>query len=214
MATAYLSESSRMERKHYFSGWPRPASTKFLEPLGNLAIHCLSRAARRVSTHLSKELALYELTLSDVEALREMGKTRRTSPTALARALGMSKGGISKLTDRLVNGLWITKKVDPCDRRCRVLELTKPAREMIPSLALLEATVDYKAFSVLGSEKWSDVPRALLLVGRRLSVMWQEEQELEEPTATATPDRSTPGTVRATSLDPKQAPLSWYAEFC
>jgi DNA-binding MarR family transcriptional regulator len=202
-----------MERAPYSAYWPRPRSTHLLEPLGNLAIHCLTRAARRVSARLADEFAWYDLRLSDVEALREMCKSVCTSPTALARALGMSKGGISKMLVRLERDLWITKTVDSTDRRCRVLTLTAGGKDLIRSLAEMEEDVDREAFGVLGKKMWSDLPRALLHVGRKkLPSIAVAGPEVTAMTAPQSP--SAPGTGRATSHGPKRAVLGSFAKFC
>ena len=130
---------------------------------GTLAMHWLKRAERRVSRRFAAILKGYALIDSEWQALREMYKPGRTSPLAIAGAIGMSKGGASKLIARLVYLDMVRKEVDPLDRRRRVLGLTELGERIVPILASAEITTDEEFFRPLKSPLPETLRRALKL---------------------------------------------------
>src|SRR5882724_6732828 len=107
-----------------------------------LCSYWLKRADRRVSSTFARELKGSGLIASEWAALREMYGPGRTSSVGLAPALGMTKGGASKLIDRLVRKGLVTRRVGELDRRCRPVRLTYPARALVRYLAMLEEAND------------------------------------------------------------------------
>jgi DNA-binding MarR family transcriptional regulator len=190
-----------MERESNTRRLPRgywtPTSHE-LEPLGKLGIHRLNGAARRVSKRLVRAFAKFGLTLSGVEVLREMCRPWSTSQTMLARTLGMSKGGISKLITRLEAAGLVDRTVDTTDRRCRVLRLTDLATSLMPLLVWIEHETDCEAFDPLDAETSREVTRALLLVGKN-----------RLPTSAVASVRAVAQAVRAYSLRQRGQPLRW-----
>ncbi len=59
------------------------------------------------------------------------------APSALAERLGMTRGSISKLADRLEAKTLIERSADQDDGRYQSLALTKAARGFVPQLATL-----------------------------------------------------------------------------
>jgi DNA-binding MarR family transcriptional regulator len=103
----------------------------------------------RFSTQLGRELKKCNLIASEWAALRELYRPSPLSPLDVARALGMSKGGASKLIDRLVEKALVEKKTSTFDRRHRAVSLTVYGRSLVPSLALFEATTHRQFFRPL-----------------------------------------------------------------
>src|SRR5262249_41701804 len=64
----------------------------------------------------------------------------------------MTKGGASKLIDRLQIRGWMRKAVDPADRRCRILTLTLEGKWAVDKLATVEYLNDIRCFRRLGRE--------------------------------------------------------------
>jgi DNA-binding MarR family transcriptional regulator len=102
----------------------------------------LKRADRRVSNSFAGYLKGSGLIASEWAALREMYGPGRTSSISLASAIGMTKGGASKLIDRLVRKGFASRKVGEFDRRCRPVRLTRRGRTLVPYLAMLEEVTD------------------------------------------------------------------------
>jgi DNA-binding MarR family transcriptional regulator len=84
-------------------------------------------------------------------ALRELYRPQRWSPVALGHAIGMSKGGASKLVSRLVAKGLAVKASNESDRRFRSVGLTGQGRELVVFLAALEKDTDRECFAPLGN---------------------------------------------------------------
>jgi len=193
---------------------PRPV----IQVPQSLTLYWLKRAERRVCGRLASELKECGLIPSEWEALREIyqsrqaGKAGRTSPLALARALKMSKGGASKLIDRLVKRKLLRKKVADFDRRSRVVGLTMKGEELVPYLSILEFSTDFEAFRSLGVKMQRRLLEALKVVvsGRRqLPTM-----EISRTAKTPPPQAPAPENDPAKDVDPGRDLLDWCARFC
>jgi DNA-binding MarR family transcriptional regulator len=187
---------------------PRPP----IQQAETLTIHWLKRVERRVCGKLARELKELGLITSEWEALREMYKPDRTSPLALARALRMSKGGASKLIDRLVKKKLVRKKVAAFDRRCRVVGLTMKGEQLVPYLSLMEFSTDYEAFRRLGGKmhrKLLEALRAVILGRLKLPTM-----QIPLPTEIPPPQAPVRESAPAKDVDPARVLLDWSAGFC
>jgi DNA-binding MarR family transcriptional regulator len=111
-----------------------------------LCSYWLKRAHKRVSSSFARKLKAYDLIASEWAALREMYRPGRTSPVALATALGMTKGGASKLVDRLVRKGFARKEIGESDRRYRPVVLTGRGKNLVPDLAMCEEDIDRQYF--------------------------------------------------------------------
>jgi DNA-binding MarR family transcriptional regulator len=111
-----------------------------------LCNYWVKRADRRVSSRLADTLKVYGLIASEWAAMHEMYKPGRTSSLGLAPAIGMTKGGASKLVDRLVKKGFAKRSVGELDRRCRPVRLTKRGRDLVVYLARREEDIDREFF--------------------------------------------------------------------
>jgi DNA-binding MarR family transcriptional regulator len=91
----------------------------------------LKRAETQVSRKLASELKLSGLIGSEWAALQEMYRPGRTSSVSLAAVIGMTKGGASKLIDRLVKKGLVRRSVGEIDRRCRPVGLTRRGKCLV-----------------------------------------------------------------------------------
>jgi DNA-binding MarR family transcriptional regulator len=71
------------------------------------------------------------------------------SPLDIARAIGMTKGGASKLVDRLVKKGLARKTVSEFDRRFRPVDLTERAERLVRNLARFADQVECELFDIL-----------------------------------------------------------------
>jgi DNA-binding MarR family transcriptional regulator len=106
---------------------------------------------KRFSRNFTKLLEAWDLIPSEWTALRELCRPQWMSPVELGQAIGMSKGGASKLVDRLVRKGYVRKEVPEFDRRFRSVGLTRYAREVMPLLASIAKEVDREFFGPLGN---------------------------------------------------------------
>lgn len=74
-------------------------------------------------------------------------------PSALARRMGMTKGAISKLADRLEARGLVERRTDPQDGRAQLLRLTEAGAALVPLLAAMADTNDAAFFGVLAEEE-------------------------------------------------------------
>ena len=94
---------------------------------------------RFVSNHVShsfaRKLETSEVTVAEWVVMREMFGDEEISPGVLAERIGMTRGGVSKLVDRLVSKKLITRRERSDDRRFQSIALTAAGRRLIPRLA-------------------------------------------------------------------------------
>ena len=83
--------------------------------------------------------------------MREMFDDEETSPGVLAERIGMTRGGVSKLVDRLVSKKLITRRERSDDRRFQSIALTTVGRRLIPQLAAMADQNDVEFFHPLSA---------------------------------------------------------------
>ena len=110
---------------------------------------------RFVSNHVShafaRKLVASGVTVAEWVVMREMFDDQETSPGVLAERIGMTRGGVSKLVDRLVGKKLITRRDRRDDRRFQSIALTAAGRRLIPQLAALADQNDEEFFHPLST---------------------------------------------------------------
>jgi DNA-binding MarR family transcriptional regulator len=139
----------------------------------SLVSHWLYLADTRFSGRFARKLREWNLIASEWAALREIYQSGRQSPVDLARAIGMSKGGASKLVSRLVKKGLVRKTVGRFDRRFRAVGLTRPGEDLVPHLAILERGADHRFFHKLPIKMRHRFLEALKLVACRKMQMYR-----------------------------------------
>ena len=109
---------------------------------------------RFVSNHVSSRFrGLVEangVTVSEWVALRQLYHSEQpSSPRALIEALGMTKGAVSKVLDRLERKGLAERRSDPEDGRAQGVLLTAKGRRWVPRLAALADENDAHFFDAL-----------------------------------------------------------------
>jgi DNA-binding MarR family transcriptional regulator len=89
----------------------------------------------------------YGLNRTDMRALDILGRAGPLAPTALARLLGFTTGGVTTVLDRLEKAGYIRRRPDPGDRRRQLVETTQAtaARDEEVFGDLIRATRDLLA---------------------------------------------------------------------
>ena len=125
---------------------------------------------RYVSNHVSHafslKLAARGVTVAEWVVLRELYEGE-TAPSALADRLGMTRGAISKLADRLIAKALIVRRAIAGDRRFQSLALTRQGRAVIPKLAALADENDQEFFAALDRETRETIAAAMKDIVRR-----------------------------------------------
>jgi DNA-binding MarR family transcriptional regulator len=142
----------------------------------SLCSYWLKRAEKCVSGSLAQELKARGIIASEWAAIRELSSGPiRLSPVEVARAIGMTKGGASKLVDRLVKKGLAKKTVGEFDRRFRAVELTERGEELVTHFAMLEGNADREMFGNLARRRrLLQALKRVVLARRREPVdIWQ-----------------------------------------
>ena len=121
-----------------------------------------------VSQDFARRLAGEGVTVAEWVFLRALYDEVSLSPSVLAEKMGMTKGAISKLSERLIEKRLVTRAKDEKDRRAHHLALSVEGRAKVPQLAALADANDAEAFGVLSAEEHAELDRLLkALVERR-----------------------------------------------
>ena len=107
--------------------------------------------SNHVSNGFSQKLAAREVTAAEWVLLRMIYAHDVGAPNRLARDLGMTKGAISKLVDRLVVKGLAAKAQMASDRRHQDVWLTPAGRALVPELAALADANDAEFFGHLSA---------------------------------------------------------------
>lgn len=125
---------------------------------------------RYVSNHVSHAFALklegVGVTVAEWVVLRELYDSE-SAPSALAEQLGMTRGAISKLADRLIAKDLIVRRANASDRRFQSLALTDQGRTITPKLAALADKNDAEFFADLDIETRERIMGAMKDIVRR-----------------------------------------------
>jgi DNA-binding MarR family transcriptional regulator len=105
---------------------------------------------RFVSNHVSHafagKLAACGVTVAEWAVMRQMFESAATAPSDVAARMGMTRGAITKLVDRLAEKGLLTRAPGRGDRRYQVLRLTAEGRGLVPKLAALADSNDAEFF--------------------------------------------------------------------
>lgn len=127
----------------------------------------LRMVSNAVSQDFARKVAGEGVTVAEWTFLRALYDVEALAPSALADRMGMTRGAISKLADRLVEKGLISRVDDPDDRRAQSLSLTAEGRQKVPILARLADINDAEYFSALNAEERLALDRLLKLLAER-----------------------------------------------
>lgn len=107
-------------------------------PVSALTDH-LGYWMRFVSNHVShafaRRLEGIGVTVAEWVVLRELYDVTSLPPSLLADRMGMTRGAVSKLAERLRAKGFIEREADPKDGRAHMLALTPEGRRLVPDLS-------------------------------------------------------------------------------
>lgn len=112
---------------------------------------------RFVSNHVShafaRKLEQSGVTVAEWVVMREMFGESQTSPSIVAGRIGMTRGAITKIVDRLLHKGLVTRRESSGDRRYQEIALTAAGRRLIPALAALADQNDEEFFHPLSRKE-------------------------------------------------------------
>jgi DNA-binding MarR family transcriptional regulator len=123
--------------------------------------YLLRMVSNAVSQEFARKVAGEGVTVAEWVMLRSLYDSDAISPSALARKMGMTRGAISKLAERLWEKGLIERAGNPEDKRGHSLSLSAAGLRKVPLLAGLADENDVAFFAVLSAEE-QDGLRGLL----------------------------------------------------
>lgn len=121
-------------------------------PVSSIETH-LGYWLRFVSNHVShafsRKVEERGVTVAEWVLLRELYDRDGAAPSEIAARLGMTRGAISKLADRLAAKSLAARSSAGEDRRYQKLELTPAGRALVPKLSALADRNDAEFFGHL-----------------------------------------------------------------
>lgn len=143
-------------------------------PLDGHLGYWLRFVSNQVSHAFATKLAARGVTGAEWVVLRELFERDAVAPSALAERLGMTRGAISKLAERLAAKELITQGPDPTrrphDRRFQTLALTPAGRALVPELSALADRNDAEFFGHLAPGERAVIEEAMKGIVRRLGL--------------------------------------------
>jgi len=120
---------------------------------------------RFVSNHVShafaRRLEGQRATVAEWVVLRELYEAEAMAPSELAERLGLTRGAITRLADRLLAKALLTRTQEAGDRRRRQLALTPAGRRLVPELAALADANDAAFFGHLPADERARLEAAM-----------------------------------------------------
>jgi len=108
---------------------------------------------RFVSNHVSQAFARkveeHGVTVAEWVLMRQLLEAESSAPSRLAERMGMSRGAITKLADRLIDKALVVRTADPHDGRAQTLRLSPAGHALVPKLAALADANDAEFFDHL-----------------------------------------------------------------
>jgi DNA-binding MarR family transcriptional regulator len=126
---------------------------------------------RYVSNHVShafaRKVETQGVTVAEWVLLREIFETGSANPSQLADSVGMTRGAISKLVERLCRKKLALRSIADADRRYQTVELTTAGKRLVPVLAQLADENDREFFGHLSPRERVELMNVLQDIVRR-----------------------------------------------
>ncbi|MCR6660301.1 MAG: MarR family transcriptional regulator [Asticcacaulis sp.] len=120
---------------------------------------------RFVSNHVShafaRKLEGRDVTVAEWVLLRELYDADTIAPSRLAERMGMTRGAITKLADRLIAKGLVSRQANPEDARAQTLTITVAGQGLIPELSALADSNDAEFFGHLTPAEREEIERLL-----------------------------------------------------
>lgn len=146
------------------------APERAVSPLEAHLGYWLRFVSNQVSHAFARKLADREVTVAEWVMLRELYDLDAAVPSRLAARLGLTRGAVSKLVDRLQAKDLLARTEDEDDRRYQSLALTAAGRALVPELSALADRNDAEFFGHLPAGERALVERVMKDIVRRLDL--------------------------------------------
>jgi DNA-binding MarR family transcriptional regulator len=122
----------------------------------------LRRVSNAVSGTFARALQEKQTSVAEWVLLRELHERGQTAPGELADSLGLTRGAVSKIVDKLDAKGWVKTEAKEGDNRFRLLSLTRAGRRSLPLLAEIADQNDGRYFDCLSAREKSTLREVLV----------------------------------------------------
>lgn len=120
---------------------------------------------RRVSNHASaafaRSLQQQRVSVAEWVVLSQVAARPEIRPAELADQLGLTRGAVSKVLDKLEGKKWIARRSIPDDNRVQLLSLTRQGQRALPQLTEIADRNDERFFDCLDTKEQDKLRRLL-----------------------------------------------------
>ena len=128
----------------------------------------LRYVSNSVSHAFARKLEDRDVTVAEWALLRELYDAQAIAPSRLAEHMGLTRGAVTKLADRLIAKRLVVREANPEDARAQTLAITPAGRALIPELSALADRNDAEFFGHLTTLERRQLERTLKdIVARR-----------------------------------------------
>lgn len=133
----------------------------------------LRTVSNTVSHAFAAKLDAKGVTVAEWVVMRALYDRDPTPPSRLADEIGMTRGAITKLVDRLIAKSLIIRHANPHDGRAQTLSLTARGKKLVPELAALADQNDREFFDCLSEAERHSLEQVLkrMVEHRRMTAM-------------------------------------------
>lgn len=142
---------------------PRPAISDLTDHLG----YWLRLVSNHVSLAFARRLEGLGVSVAEWVMLRRLHGTDALAPSRLADEMGMTRGAISKLAERLEAKGLIARAANPQDARAHTLALTDAGTALVPELARCADDNDAAFFASLTADERRQLASILKAIAAR-----------------------------------------------
>lgn len=126
---------------------------------------------RFVSNHVSygfkQKVEAKGVTVAEWVLMREMLALGKANPSQLAERLGMTRGAVSKLVDRLLQKELVERALFDGDHRFQIVSLTSFGKKLVPILARLADENDQEFFGHIDAKQQLELMTVMKEIVRR-----------------------------------------------
>jgi len=133
-------------------GARRPAR-QAASPLEAHLGYWLRLVSNEVSRAFARTLQKQNISVAEWVAINQLAAGAGLTPARLAATMGMTRGAISKVLDKLDSKRLISRSPSPLDSRVQLLSLTGQARRILPQLTSIADDNDRHFFAALGANE-------------------------------------------------------------
>lgn len=131
----------------------------------------VGRFRRQLRRSAGRSFEAAQLTESQAELLRLVGRRPGISVSVAAAELGLVANTASTLVSKLAGDDLLVRAVDPADRRVYRLRLTEPAQKMVDASRTARRTVLAEVLDTLDRSDIADLTRGLEVLNEMTRIM-------------------------------------------